>query len=542
MAAMKKNEGIVGPCSTTVDWQKLARPIAVLPVGSMEQHGDHLPVGIDAIMAGEVAAQVAMELRAALLPALPFGQSYEHSGFRGTFSLRPETFMSVIRDLAAELERQNFTRLVIVNGHGGNWALAVVVRDLNRHDRPLKIVLVNYWEFDRTVQRVMPGGDIHAGASETSRALAWLPELVGTLPAADTPGVPAGEPLAIQSDLNHVGIGVLRPTGLWGNPSAATAESGRASMASIFEHMMPAIRERLAWFDRHPSYAGEGPVVTRRMDPADIPAALGLCRASGWNQTAAEWELFLRANPEACFVAQHNGCVVGTAAAIVHGGAVAWIAMVLVDPVFRRRGIGKLMLRTLLEGLAGYPCIRLDATPAGKKVYDKLGFADEYSLMRLRAPAPGVLPAMPDTPVCRPMQDSDLPAVTAFDARAFGIARPAFLAGLRAMAPAYAWVADDARGALQGFTLGRPGVNADQIGPVSAVDRGTAMALASAAFGHLSGRPVIVDATLADEAWSAWLARLGFVEERPFMRMCRGERVHAGAPELRFAISGPEFG
>jgi creatinine amidohydrolase/Fe(II)-dependent formamide hydrolase-like protein/ribosomal protein S18 acetylase RimI-like enzyme len=531
---------LVDARSSTTAWQKQARPIAVLPVGATEQHGSHLPVGIDHIMAERFASGVARELKAALLPALPYGQSYEHSGFRGTFSLRPETFMAVIRDLADELERQNFTRLVIINGHGGNFSLGTVVRELNRRDRPLRVILVNYWEYDRTPTPAVPGGDIHGGLVETSKALAWIPELVGPLPAP-LDGVP-GEAAARQNDLNHLGIGVLRPAGPWGDAGRANAELGRTCLASMHENTVAAIRLRLAWFERHPHYAGAGPLAVRAMEDCDIPAGLRLCRAANWNQTAAEWELFLRANPDACFVTVHNGLVVGTVTAITYGGALSWISMVLVDPAQRRRGIGTLMLRTALDALAGVATVKLDATPAGKQVYDKLGFRDEYRLSRQATAALAPVAPPAGAARCRPMRDEDLAAVIELDRRAFGLPRPELIRSFRNLAPACAWVAEDGQGGLSGFVLGRPGVNAEQVGPLSAVDGAVAQALAAAAFSTLAGRAVLIDATLDDPAWLAWLASLGFAEQRPFIRMLRGEAAHSGEAALRFAVAGPEFG
>ena len=116
----------------------------------------------------------------------------------------------------------------------------------------------------------------------------------------------------------------------------------------------------------------------------DLPFADSLRALAGWNQTRADWERFLAAEPEGCFLAEWNGTPAGTATTIVYGQDLAWIGMVLVHPDYRRRGIGRVLLERCIEHLRvrGVRCIKLDATPLGKKVYDDLGFHDEWTLTR----------------------------------------------------------------------------------------------------------------------------------------------------------------
>ena len=128
------------------------------------------------------------------------------------------------------------------------------------------------------------------------------------------------------------------------------------------------------------------------MRSEDIPAGLRLCRAASWNQVAADWELFLTASPDGCRVAtSENGDVVGTAATIGYGDAFRWIAMVLVDPSYRRAGIGTQLLKESLA-LVGDTTARLDATPAGRGVYVPLGFREEYGLQRMMRSGRGLTP------------------------------------------------------------------------------------------------------------------------------------------------------
>jgi len=471
---------------------------------------------------------------------IPIGQSYEHSGFRGSLSLRPETMMAIIRDLADELERQNFTRLVLISGHGGNFALPTVVRDINRMDRKIKVLLLSWSEWDRSGHRTEAQaiGEVHAGMWETSVVMALFPDRVGE------PVAPPPDPLpeATRPDLNTYGLGVLKPAGPWGDPTQASAAKGREILASVKENLVAEIRKRLKWLDENPRYAGTSQIALRPMAATDIPAGQRLCRLAGWNQQAADWRLLLDAAPSGCFVAVHNGRVVGTVAAVSYDHRVGWIGMVLVDPEYRLQGIGTMLLNQAVEVLADCDSIKLDATPAGKQVYDTLGFADEYRLARMTiGSVPKIEPSL-HAPGIRPMTDADLEAVVAMDAEVFGAPRPVLIRGLFALAPATAQVAVDDTGTPTGFALGRPGENFQHVGPVAATDLPTAQAVVQAALVELVGQPAVIDATSRDPQWQSWLSSLGFIEQRPFIRMLKGSNPHPGLPARQFAICGPEWG
>lgn len=272
----------------------------------------------------------------------------------------------------------------------------------------------------------------------------------------------------------------------------------------------------------------------------DIEAGVHLCRVAGWNQRRADWELFYRLNPAGCFVAEHDGQVVGTVTTFDYAGKLAWIAMVLVDPAHRGRGIGAMLTRTSVEAVAHCPCAKLDATPAGKRLYGKLGFVDEYTLGRFAIPAAPAL-APPGPTRARTMRNTDVEAVVALDRRVFGVERGAVIEGLRAMMPPYALVVESA-GSIIGFSLGRHGERFEQIGPLAAADEQTAKALAAEAFARTRAKPIIIDVPHSIPEWVQWLKALGFTEQRPFTRMYKGDNeVHADINRT-FAISGPEFG
>ncbi len=132
------------------------------------------------------------------------------------------------------------------------------------------------------------------------------------------------------------------------------------------------------------------------MTQDDIPDAMRLKGIAGWNQTNGDWQRFLSSTPEGCFVAEHQDQVIGTVTTIVYEDRFAWIAQLLVDPEHRGRRTGKKLLEQAISYLdsQNVACMKLDATPLGKPLYQKLGFAPEYEIERwmLKRPAHDMAP------------------------------------------------------------------------------------------------------------------------------------------------------
>jgi creatinine amidohydrolase len=155
----------------------------ILPVGSTEQHGRHLPLGTDAMIPTALACQMGERTGVLVAPPLPYGMSLHHLGFPGSLSLRPETLAHVMEDILRSLYRHGFRRLFLLNGHGGNIApirvaLANVMGDLTE----LKVRLRHWWResiVDELLQATIgvPAGS-HADPSETAPMLALHPSLV----------------------------------------------------------------------------------------------------------------------------------------------------------------------------------------------------------------------------------------------------------------------------------------------------------------------------------------------------------------------------
>ena len=223
-----------------------AKGLLVLPVGATEQHGPHLPVGTDAFAVEAVsrrAAEAASDsIPVVVTPTLPFGCSPHHIPFGGTMSLGTENYYLAVTDLVESLILGGWTRILIVNGHGGNSELVqLVVRDLAlKH--PVNLAALSYWNpaWDTLVESGahlngrMPG---HAGAFETSLVLALRPELV-TEPRPSREVPLASDPKGIAPRYRLERNGFWREIdGYTDSPAAGSADWGTSYLEIIVEEL-----------------------------------------------------------------------------------------------------------------------------------------------------------------------------------------------------------------------------------------------------------------------------------------------------------------
>lgn len=216
--------------ATSTDEQRRGAQMAVLPIGSFEQHGSHLPLMTDTIVACAIAKAVADEYNLFLLPPLTISCSHEHAAFAGTVSIRASTLYTVVNDIADSLDRAGIHALALVNGHGGNYVLSNVVQEANERGR--RMILFPRRE-DWDTARIEAGmvttahEDMHGGELETSLLLHLDERLVSS-------GYEEADHAAdSRPDLLTVGMAGYTTTGIIGRPSLAASAKGAAFLASL---------------------------------------------------------------------------------------------------------------------------------------------------------------------------------------------------------------------------------------------------------------------------------------------------------------------
>jgi GNAT superfamily N-acetyltransferase len=290
--------------------------------------------------------------------------------------------------------------------------------------------------------------------------------------------------------------------------------------------------------------------IIRALTVDDIDDAVALSTIVGWNQRPDDWRILLRLAPAGAFAALVDTRFVGTAIGIDYG-SFAWIAMMLVNPAYRGRGVGRRLLDAAIESVPPNHPIRLDATALGRPLYLKCGFTDETTLSRhiscgSHRAAASASDADPSCFDVTPMTTSELKTVIEQQSATFGGTRGTVLDWAFRDAPEYARVVRSDEGPMS-YCLGRRGRLFDQIGPVVATDESIAKALVSAALAVAGDRAVVVDAFDTATLFTTWLRSRGFSIQRPLVRMCRRSKATEGptdprsGPVVEFAIFGPEF-
>jgi creatinine amidohydrolase len=216
--------------ATSRDEQDRGAKVAVLPVGSFEQHGGFLPLITDTIVACLIARRLSTDYGLLLLPPVTLSCSHEHSGFAGTVSISAETLIAVVSDVAESLHRSGIERLAIVNGHGGNYVLANVVQQANVAGPRMTLYPGRKeWDAARAAAGLQSSTseDMHAGELEVSLLLHAYPELVGEEFRDGDWQADSRPHLLVTGMRGYTESGVI------GRPSLAAPEKGRAILDSL---------------------------------------------------------------------------------------------------------------------------------------------------------------------------------------------------------------------------------------------------------------------------------------------------------------------
>jgi len=285
--------------------------------------------------------------------------------------------------------------------------------------------------------------------------------------------------------------------------------------------------------------------VIHLLTAADIPAAMRLKEAAGWNQTEQDWVNLLAAEPEGCFGINCDGALVASAAGVCFpraqplpdgrgsvSSALAWIGMVLTAPEYRGRGFARRLMDHTLEFLTrrGVEWVKLDATDMGRPLYARLGFEDEALVERWCLPKVESRPPV-DLPAWR------LEDFAQLDAAAFGADRTNILRPL---------AVESAAVPGEGYAMGRPGTKATYFGPCVARSAEAARRLLEWFLARHPGESIFWDLLPGQPEALRLAQEFGFEPRRRLVRMAL--RGSPGAALFRhddsavYAIAGFEYG
>jgi creatinine amidohydrolase len=217
-------------------WRQQHRTV-ILPVGSVEEHGPHLPLGTDTFHALEVARRAAQARPVLVAPPLYYGLCRSTREHPGTVSVSGDTLRALVAELGREFYRQGLRNLVMMSGHAGGTHMAALVEageTLLAELPEAQVAVVNLLDLLREVVAARPElvqtkGDSHAGEVETALMLAAYPHLVQGSAPAEWPTFP--KYVLARDKRRHW------PGGVWGDPAPATASQGEAILQAEVERL-----------------------------------------------------------------------------------------------------------------------------------------------------------------------------------------------------------------------------------------------------------------------------------------------------------------
>ena len=219
--------------------------VALFPVGAIEQHGPHLPLDTDAFDAEYLCQRVAEACQAPrplVLPLIPYGVSYHHQDFPGTLSVNPETLARLVYEVGMGAARHGISKLVIVNGHGGNMPTLQFAAQMINRDAHIFTCVDTGETSDTDIGKLTETrSDVHAGEVETSTTLAIRPELVNMKEARKFVPRFSSRYLDFSSEYGvewYAHTSRISPSGVLGDPTRATVEKGEEYWDIMIAHLV----------------------------------------------------------------------------------------------------------------------------------------------------------------------------------------------------------------------------------------------------------------------------------------------------------------
>lgn len=216
----------------------------VVPLGSVEQHGPHLPVGTDTLIPITVAKRVAERTKVLVAPPIYYGNSLSMIDMKGVFTVTPDTLANLLLDLCKSFSKQGFKKIVFLNGHGGNTQVLSFIGQKARIETGALIVRIDWWDIvAEEISKICEKELAHADEGETSMMLACRPELVDMTKAAKdetwdklvkalTGGKPKNMPQV------YVPFSKWSKTGLIGDATKASKRKGEKILKAVVDNIV----------------------------------------------------------------------------------------------------------------------------------------------------------------------------------------------------------------------------------------------------------------------------------------------------------------
>jgi len=220
------------PGLTTEEVRARKAAVAVLPIGSFEQHGPYLPLITDTAIACIIANEIADAYPVQSLPPITISCSHEHKAWPGTVSISSRTLYAIIADVQQSLRQSGISKLILINGHGGNYVLKNIVQEATVDGHRMALFPASAdWAQARAAAGMTTNDheDMHAGELETSILLYGSPRFVRN-------GYQDGDHTVDERpDLLTVGMEAYTTSGIIGRPSLASASKGKSAVARLVE-------------------------------------------------------------------------------------------------------------------------------------------------------------------------------------------------------------------------------------------------------------------------------------------------------------------